>query len=87
MPQSVLPSGGQVGTGITRLDVIDDAAMDLGEAEEVWVEATAPVRARTTTNARTMVFIIVAPWGKPSGSVRKIVLDFPAEVTIRCDLT
>ncbi len=27
------------------------------EAEEVWVEATAPVRTRTTTKARTMCFI------------------------------
>jgi hypothetical protein len=27
------------------------------EAEALWVEAAAPVRARTTTKARTMVFM------------------------------
>jgi hypothetical protein len=27
------------------------------EAEEVWVEATAPVRTRTATTARTMFFM------------------------------
>jgi len=29
----------------------------LMEAAEIWVEAAAPVRARTTTKARTMFFI------------------------------
>jgi hypothetical protein len=33
----------------------------LVEAEEVCVEATAPVRARTTTNARTICFIMGYP--------------------------
>jgi hypothetical protein len=29
------------------------------EAEETWVEATAPVRTRATTAARTMVFMLI----------------------------
>ncbi len=32
------------------------------EAEEVWVEATAPVKARTTTKARMIVFIVIKPF-------------------------
>jgi hypothetical protein len=31
------------------------------EAEEVWVVATAPVRTRTTTTARTICFIMGYP--------------------------
>jgi hypothetical protein len=31
------------------------------EAEEVWVEATAPVRTRATTKARTICFIMGYP--------------------------
>lgn len=57
MPQSVEPSGGQVGTGITE-EVIEEAAIVQAEADDVWVEATAPVRARTTTKARTMIFMM-----------------------------
>jgi hypothetical protein len=30
-------------------------------AEEIWVEAAAPVRARTTTKARTMFFMMTTP--------------------------
>ena len=37
------------------------ATLFLVEAEEVCVEATAPVRTRTTTKARTMCFIVGYP--------------------------
>jgi hypothetical protein len=33
------------------------------EAEEVWVVAAAPVRARTTTRVRIASFMELAPWG------------------------
>ena len=55
-PQSVVPSGGQVGTGI-RPDCTEDDAIVLEEAAEVWVEAAAPVMARTTTKARIQFFM------------------------------
>jgi hypothetical protein len=58
MPQSVVPSGGQVGTGMKDEEVIDEAAIVRAEADEVLVEAAAPVRARTTTKARTMFFMV-----------------------------
>jgi hypothetical protein len=32
------------------------------EAEEVWVVAATPVRTRTTTNARTISFMVLAPF-------------------------
>jgi hypothetical protein len=41
--------------------VRDAVTLFLVEAEEVWVVAAAPVRTRTTTNARTMVFMIDSP--------------------------
>jgi hypothetical protein len=44
-------------------EVIDEEAIVLAEAEDVRVEAAAPVRARTTTKARTMFFMGVAPCG------------------------
>jgi len=53
--------GGHVGTG--RAFRLLEAVIVLAEAaEEVWVEATAPVRARTTTNARTMIFMDILLW-------------------------
>jgi hypothetical protein len=57
IPQSVVPSGGQVGTGIAE-EVIEDEAIARAETADVWVEAAAPVRARTTTKARTMFFMV-----------------------------
>ncbi len=84
----MLPSGGQVGTGRERR--LLDATIVLAEAaEELCVEATAPVRARTTTKARTMVFMAKSPFccsWKSVSSVEavKILVDFPAEMTIRC---
>src|SRR6185437_15707284 len=47
--------GGHMGTGIALF--FATATVVLVEAEEIWVEAAAPVRARTTTKARTMFFI------------------------------
>ena len=31
------------------------------EADAIWVEAAAPVRTRTTTKARMIVFILITP--------------------------
>jgi hypothetical protein len=39
-------------------EVIEAEAIVLAEAEDVRVEAAAPVRARTTTKARTMFFMV-----------------------------
>jgi len=50
------PSGGQVGTGIAE-ERMEAETIVLAEAVDVWVEAAAPVRARTTTKARTMIFM------------------------------
>jgi len=61
MPQFVVPSGGQVGTGI-RPECIEEEAIVRAEADDVWVEAAAPVRARTTTKARTMIFMVLLLW-------------------------
>lgn len=61
IPQSCLPSGGQVGIGI-KPECMEEEAIVRAEADDVWVEATAPVRARTTTKARTMFFILLLLW-------------------------
>jgi hypothetical protein len=37
---------------------MDEEATVRAEADDVCVEATAPVSARTTTNARTMIFMV-----------------------------
>ncbi len=57
IPQAFGSFGGHVGIG----SMLTRAAVTLFwvEAEEVWVEATAPVKARTTTNARMIVFIVI----------------------------
>jgi hypothetical protein len=57
IPQSVVPSGGHMGTGMNE-DVMEEEAIVLADAEDVRVEAAAPVRARTTTKARTMFFMV-----------------------------
>src|SRR5215475_7049923 len=56
IPQAFGSSGAHIGVGrallratVTFLEV---------EAEEIWVEATAPVRTRAATTARTMIFMI-----------------------------
>src|ERR1700738_5553721 len=56
IPQAFGSSGGQVGTGMAL--VLAAETLVCAEAVAMWVEATAPVRARTTTNARTRVFIL-----------------------------
>jgi hypothetical protein len=60
IPQALGSSGAQTGTG----SMLVRAAVTLFwvEAEEVWVVATAPVRTRIATKARTMFFIEVAPF-------------------------
>jgi hypothetical protein len=56
MPQAFGSFGAHIGTGsmLTR-DAV--TALVFAEAEEVWVVAAAPVRARTTTKARTICFM------------------------------
>jgi hypothetical protein len=51
--------GGHMGMGAA---LVFEAAITLEEeAEEVWVEAAAPVRARTTTKARIMFCMMYTP--------------------------
>jgi hypothetical protein len=56
MPQALGSLGGHIGTGsmLVRVAVI----LCCAEAEGVMVVAAAPVRARTTTKARTMFFMM-----------------------------
>jgi hypothetical protein len=54
--------------------------LEVVEAEEIWVEATAPVRTRAATTARTMIFMEVP---LKLYLLRKISLDRSAGVTIR----
>jgi hypothetical protein len=61
MPHAFGSSGGQVGTG--SILVRDAVTLFEVEAEEVWVVvAAAPVRTRTTTKARIIVFMKETPW-------------------------
>jgi hypothetical protein len=73
--------GGQVGTGraLRLLEAVIDRAVVTVEA---CVEATAPVRARTTTKARTKIFMAL-PLLETYECLAKILLDIFAEVTIR----
>jgi hypothetical protein len=48
-----------MGIGIAL--VLEAVTLVWEEAEAIWVEAIAPVRARTTTNARIMYFIWTTP--------------------------
>jgi hypothetical protein len=41
--------------------LVFEATVTLEEAEEVWVEAAAPVRTRTTTKARMMFCMMYTP--------------------------
>ena len=59
IPQASGSFQGHMGTGIAL--VLDAVTLVCAEAEAIWVEATAPVRVRTTTNARTIYFIWTAP--------------------------
>ena len=55
MPQALGSSGGHIGVG--RALVRATAILEEEVAVETWVEATAPVRTRATTAARTMIFM------------------------------
>jgi len=57
--QALGESGGHIGIGIAL--VFEAVIVAWVEAEEIWVEAAAPVRARTTTKARTMFFMTGYP--------------------------
>jgi hypothetical protein len=54
MPQALGSSGAHMGTGIALLRATATFAV---EAEEIWVEAKAPVMTRAATAVRTMVFM------------------------------
>lgn len=62
--------GGHMGIGIALTLAVMVA---LEEAEEVWLVAAAPVRARTTTKARTMFFMTEYP--KSCISLLSILVD------------
>jgi hypothetical protein len=66
IPQAAGSSGGQVGIGMAL--VLAGVTLVWAEAEAIRVEAAAPVRARTTTNARMRIFM---------GSTPKVVFTFP----------
>jgi hypothetical protein len=59
MPQAFGSSGAHIGTGMALF--LATVTFEVVEAEEIWVEATAPVRTRATTVARTMNFILDNP--------------------------
>jgi hypothetical protein len=56
MPHAFGSSGAHIGVG--RALFLATATFELVEAEETWVEATAPVSTRAATTARTMNFIM-----------------------------
>jgi len=70
IPQALGSSGAHVGTGRT----LTRAAVNLFwvEADEICVEATAPVRTRTATKARTMFFMDWAPFYMIVSKLQKI---------------
>ena len=57
IPQAFGSFQGHVGIGIALVLAAD--TLVCAEAVAMWVEAAAPVRARTTTNARTSCFMRV----------------------------
>ena len=59
IPQAFGSSGAHMGTG--SMLTLATVTLFWVEAEEVWVEATAPVRTRTATKARTICFIMGYP--------------------------
>jgi len=59
MLQPLGESGGHVGVGMAL--VLEATIMVLADEEEICEEAAAPVRARTTTKARTMFFMTGYP--------------------------
>jgi hypothetical protein len=79
MPQALGSSGAQVGTGIALLRAT--VTLALVEAEEIWVEAKAPVTTRAATTVRITNFMDVY-LGKNFPMLQKISLDNSAEVNI-----
>ena len=61
MPQAFGSSGAQLGIGSMLVLAAVATSLVWLEAEEVCVLATAPVRTRATTKARTMCFIVRFP--------------------------
>ena len=60
IPQAFGSCGGQVGTG-SALVLAIVTALEVLAAVEIWVVAAKPVRARATTKARTMFFMMTTP--------------------------
>jgi hypothetical protein len=58
MPQALASSGAQLGIGSMLLR---ETVTFWVEAEEIWVEAAAPVMTRTATKARMMSFMMDLP--------------------------
>ena len=58
MPQPLGSSGAHMGVG--RALFLATVILDCVEAKDAWVEATAPVRTRATTTARTIIFMMVS---------------------------
>jgi hypothetical protein len=55
MPHAFGSSGAHIGVG--RALFLATVILEFVEAEETWVEATAPVRTRAATTVRTMIFM------------------------------
>lgn len=64
---------GQVGMGMALVLETTIALLEATLEEEIWEEAAAPVRARTTTKARTMFFMTGYP--KSCISLLSILVD------------
>jgi hypothetical protein len=73
-------SGAHIGTGIALLRATVTLA-ELVEAEEIWVEAKAPVITRAATAVRITNFMVLTS-GKIFPMLQKISLDRSAEVNI-----
>jgi hypothetical protein len=80
MPQALGSSGGHIGVGRALLRAM--LTLELVEAEEIWVEAKAPVTTRAATTVRITNFMDVY-LGKFFPMLQKISLDNSAEVNIR----
>jgi hypothetical protein len=73
MPQAFGSFGAQVGTG--NILVRETTTLFFAEALEVWVVAAAPVRTRTTTNARTICFMEGILWNCSIQLIDKMTLN------------
>lgn len=61
MPQALGSSGGQLGTGIAPTLAMVTVFDVFAVVVEICVDAAKPVRAKATTKARTMVFMMTTP--------------------------